>query len=71
MKIVCVCACVSEGDIISEIRNGYDNVDALASRLNLASQCGSCLFRLEELIEQVKLDSVPPPALQFMKIIGG
>lgn len=69
--IVCLCSCVSESDIIEEIKKGFTTVDALADRLNVTNVCGTCLLEVERLLVKLaKVDSTIPPSLQFVKIIG-
>ncbi len=68
--IICSCACVSEKDISGEIAAGYNTVDALSERLNVAQICGSCLPDVERLIAESKVDGSTHPSLQFMEISG-
>lgn len=66
--IVCICSCVSDKDILREIANGYNTIEALSDRLNVANECSACLFTLEDMLEQAKLDATPPSILQFVEI---
>lgn len=68
--IVCLCACVSERDLIGEIKKGFDTVDTLADRLNVTKTCGTCLHEVERLIAETMVDYSTPPSLQFVKIVG-
>lgn len=68
--VVCLCACVSEADLIQEILKGYDTVAALSERLSVAKTCGSCLLDVQHLIDKYRVDYTPLPSLQFVKIVG-
>lgn len=66
--IICLCSCVTEADVIREIKNGYTTVDALAERLNVTTTCGTCLLEVEKLISTSRVDYTTVPSLQFVKI---
>jgi bacterioferritin-associated ferredoxin len=68
--VVCLCSCVMEADIIREIKNGYDSLEKLSSRLNVAAICGSCRSEVEHLLHEHKIDGVSLPKLQFIQITG-
>lgn len=68
--VVCLCSCVSESEIIREIKNGYDTVLKLAERLNVTLTCGTCLDDVEHLITKHKIDKQTIPSLEFIQITG-
>ena len=68
--IICLCSCVSESEIIKEIKNGCDTVSKLAERLNVTQTCGTCLVDIEGLIVKHKIDKQTVPSLEFIQIIG-
>jgi bacterioferritin-associated ferredoxin len=68
--VVCLCSCVSEAEIIREIKNGYDTVSKLADRLNVTRTCGTCLDDIEQLIAKHKIDKQTIRSLEFIQITG-
>lgn len=49
---VCICARVRECELRTLIRRGARNEDALGDACGAGTGCGSCLNRIDELIEQ-------------------
>jgi bacterioferritin-associated ferredoxin len=68
--VICLCSCVSESDIIREIKAGYDTVEKLAERLSVTETCGSCRWDIEHLITLYKIDKKVPHGLEFIHITG-
>lgn len=54
---VCLCHAVTDHEISAAIDAGLDNVGALMRELNVATQCGSCLDEVVDLLEQPRVDS--------------
>jgi bacterioferritin-associated ferredoxin len=68
--VVCLCSCVSEKDIINEIKLGNDTLEKLSARLNVAQTCGTCRSDIEHLISKYKIDKQKPAGLEFIHITG-
>lgn len=56
---VCLCHAVTDHEINDAIAAGLDNVDALMHELNVATQCGSCLSQVFDLLESSNTPLAP------------
>jgi bacterioferritin-associated ferredoxin len=68
--VVCMCSCVSDIEIINEIKLGNDTIEKLAERLNVTQICGTCRWDVEQLIQKHKIDKKKPTGLEFIQITG-
>ena len=56
---VCICARVRDCEIRAAIRGGARNEDAVGDACGAGTGCGTCLNRIEELIEaETRLDTL-------------
>lgn len=49
---VCICHAVAEHEVAAEVADGAHSVDELSRRTQAGTGCGTCVERLEELLEQ-------------------
>jgi bacterioferritin-associated ferredoxin len=49
---VCICAAVSESEIHTCIDGGADTPEAIGYECSAGTGCGSCLQRVEEILER-------------------
>jgi NAD(P)H-nitrite reductase large subunit len=47
----CICAAVDEGEILDAVDQGADTVFAVGCATRAGTSCGSCVDRIQDLIE--------------------
>jgi bacterioferritin-associated ferredoxin len=51
---VCLCEAVTEDTVRKEIADGAQSVGDLADRTHASTNCGSCVERLQELLDEAR-----------------
>lgn len=52
MTYVCLCAAVSETEIIEYIRDGYGTLEQIGQVCDAGTGCGTCIPDIEDLLEE-------------------
>ncbi len=64
---VCVCKQITDKQIIDALENGAQNVIELQEQLGVATDCGSCIDCINELVCEYSEHSIP---IENIKIIN-
>lgn len=62
LTIICICMCVSRGEIKSAIHEGARSLDALKARLQCCTGCGTCEGRVRAILEEELAKAQPAKA---------
>ncbi len=52
--IICVCKCISDREIQSEIASGTTSYEGLQCSLGVGTQCGSCSCEIKDMLKGLK-----------------
>ena len=52
--IICVCKCISDREIQSEIASGTTSFEGLQDSLGVGTQCGSCSCEIKDMLKDLK-----------------
>jgi len=66
--VVCICAAVTEGDLLDAIRCGASKASAVMARTGAGLTCGDCREDLDDLIDEV---SSTPARIPASGVVGG
>ncbi len=58
---ICICGAVTERQIRDAVRDGAHTLEALRSRLGVASQCGKCTNEVKRILCETLAAAHPPP----------
>jgi bacterioferritin-associated ferredoxin len=54
--VVCICKCVSDKMIKKLMDSGVKDVETIEARTGAGTQCGMCILRIEEMLEERKIE---------------
>jgi bacterioferritin-associated ferredoxin len=57
---ICICGAVTDHQIRDAVRDGAHTLEALRSRLGVASQCGKCTDEVKRILHETLAASRPP-----------